>query len=131
MKPDGTAPAIDVEVGGRLVENEDRSRSLGGLEHRGALERGHRPSGRILEVRHQVGQHRQSAREGLLGAVEIPAVFRRHRHADQACVRSPQRVGGVRIGRSLDQHAIAATEQHSGEQVDRALGAGRDDDLVG
>ena len=90
----------------------------------------HRAARRVLEVGHEVGQHRQRSREGLLGAVQVPPLVGRHRHADQAGVRSPERICGVRIGGRLDEHAIAAAEQHGGEQMDRALRARGHHDLA-
>ena len=92
--------------------------------------RGHRAAGRVLEVGHQVRHDRQRARERLLGAIEIPAVVGEHRHADEARAGAAERIRRVRIGRRLDQHAVAPAEEHRGDEVDRALRARRDEHLA-
>ena len=42
-----------------------------------------------------------------------------------------QRVGRVRVRRRLDEHAVAAAEEHRRDEMDRALRARRHEHLVG
>ena len=84
---------------------------------------------RVLEVGHQVGGARHRAAEGVLGPFEVPAVAADDGHADEPRAPSPERLGGVRIGRRLDHHPVGPRDEQRRDERDRALRAVRHHDL--
>ena len=53
------------------------------------------------------------------------------RHDDQPRAGEAEALQRGEVGGVLDEHDVCGIEQHAGEQPERLLGAGRDDDLAG
>ena len=68
--------------------------------------------------------------ERRLPRVDVPA-GRRQRDGERACARGADRRQRARIGGRVDQHAVARAGEQREQQVQRVLGAGGDQHLVG
>ena len=71
-----------------------------------------------------------AAGERALPAADVPARLP-ERHRDGAAAHAADRGERARVGGRVDEHAVAGRAQQPQHEVQRVLGAGRDEHLVG
>ncbi len=110
----------------------DQHGALGGRHLQNLLAQfgGHRFSGRVVEVRHQIAERGRGSLQDLLEHRGIPALPDRDGGCDESTSGAAQRIVGVRITGRLHQDAIAPVQQGARDQCDRVLRSDGDHDLL-
>ena len=123
---------VKPQVAVGVVFHQRQAQFGGGIDQRGAARIAHGAAGRVLEV----GQHIQEA--GLVGACAHLGLEVVHQHTfviaghgHHGGLHGREGLQRAQVGGGLHQHAAVRVDEHLGDQVQRLLRAGGDQDLVG
>jgi len=122
--------AFEGQIGDRLVDDERRAGRAREGDQLLAVGGREREAGGVLVVEDQVGEPGRCLAQGCGEHLEVPAVLE-HRHRNGPRAGGADRVKCGRVGRMLDQHAVAGPREHAQQQGERVQRPGGHEHLVG